>query len=114
MDFELSEEQKMFREAIRNFAENEVAPLVEEAERKEEFPVQLFPRMAELGYICVSYPPEYGGAGMGKLEECLEWEELSRVSLGINSGIMISIPYIIANWFLTAPKSGFQSFSTAC
>ena len=90
MDFEFSEEQKMFREAIRDFARNELAPLVDEAEKNEAFPVQLFPRMGELGYMCISYPAEYGGAGMGKVEECIEWEEISQISLGINGCLMVN------------------------
>jgi len=89
MDFEFSEEQKMFREAIRNFARSELAPLVDEAEKNERFPVQLFPRMGELGYVCISYPAEYGGAGMGKVEECIEWEELSQVSVALTGDIMV-------------------------
>ena len=89
MDFEFSEEQKMFREAVRSFAQNEVTPLVDEAEKNERFPVQLFPRMGELGYICVSYPVEYGGAGMGKVEDCIEGEELGQVSPGITGCVMV-------------------------
>jgi len=89
MDFEFSEEQKMFREAIRNFARNELAPLVDEAEKNERFPVQLFPRMGELGYVCASYPAEYGGTGLGKVEECIEWEELAQVSSSITGGIVV-------------------------
>ena len=89
MDFEFSEEQKMFRDAIRDFARTEVAPLVEDAEKNEAFPVQLFPRMGELGYVCISYPTEYGGVGMGKMEEAIEWEEMSQVSSAINSCIMV-------------------------
>jgi len=67
LDFELSEEQKMFREAIHQFAEKEIAPLVEEAEKTSTFPIQLFPKMGGLGYLCLSYSPEYGAAGMGKV-----------------------------------------------
>lgn len=89
MDFEFSEEQKMFQEAIRRFARNELAPLVDDAEKNEIFPVQLFPRMGELGYIGISYPAEYGGAGMGKVDECIEWEELSQVSSAIAGGLMV-------------------------
>ncbi len=89
MDFEFSEEQKMFREAIRSFAQDEVAPLVDEAEKNERFPVQLFPRMGELGYICVSYTVAYGGAGMGKVEDCIEGEELGQVSPGITGCVMV-------------------------
>ena len=49
MDFELSEEHKMFRQAIRDFAQKEVVPLVDEAEEKETFPRELFPKMGKLG-----------------------------------------------------------------
>ena len=89
MDFEFSEEQKMFQEAIRSFARKELAPLVDESEKNEKFPVKLFPRMGELGYICISYPVEYGGAGMGKVEDCIEWEELCQISRPLSGGIMI-------------------------
>ena len=89
MDFEFSEEQKMFREAIRNFARTEIAPLVDEAEKNETFPVQLFPRMGDLGYMCISFPVKYGGAGMGKTEECIEWEEISQVSPAICGNFLV-------------------------
>jgi len=89
MDFEFSEEQKMFREAIRRFARNELAPLVDDAEKNERYPVQLFPRMGELGYVCICHPAEYGGAGMSKVDECIEWEELSQVSSAIAGGLMV-------------------------
>ncbi len=89
MDFEFSEEHKMLREAIRDFAEKEIAPLVDEAEEKEKYPEQLFPKMGELGYLCLSYPPEYGAAGAGLVGQCVAIEELARVSVGITSGIMV-------------------------
>jgi alkylation response protein AidB-like acyl-CoA dehydrogenase len=89
MDFEFTEDQKMFQEAIRQFAEKEIAPLVAEAEENERFPTHLFPLMGDLGYLCVMYPPEYGGAGMDKIGECLAIEELGRVCMGIASGIMV-------------------------
>ena len=89
MDFEFSEEHKMLREAIRNFAEKEIAPLVEEAEEKEQFPVELFPRMGELGYLCLGYPAEYGAAGMGLIGACIAVEELAKVCAGITGGIMV-------------------------
>lgn len=89
MDFELTEEHKMFRDAIRNFAEKEIAPLVDEAEEKESFPKQLFPQMGALGYLCVRYPAQYGGAGMDKIAECIYVEELSRVCAGISAALMV-------------------------
>lgn len=89
MDFELTEEQKMLREAIRDFAMKEIVPLVNEAEEKETFPIQLFPMMGDLGYLCVRYPEEYGGGGAGKIGECVAMEELGRVSAGITGGIIV-------------------------
>lgn len=89
MDFELSEEQKMFKQAIHDFAEKEISPLVDEAERIAAFPLHLFPKMGELGYLCVRYPPEYGGAGMGKMGDCISVEEIAYVNVGIAAGIMV-------------------------
>ena len=89
MDFELSEEQKMFREAIHQFAEKEIAPLVEEAEKTATFPIQLFPKMGSLGYLCLSYSPEYGAAGMGKVGECIAVEEVAYYAVGIAAGTMV-------------------------
>jgi alkylation response protein AidB-like acyl-CoA dehydrogenase len=89
MDFEFTEEQKMFREAMRNFAAKEVAPLVEEAEKNEAFPTQLFPKMGKLGYLCPGYPTEYGGGGLGEVGTAIMVEELARISSGITSGLMV-------------------------
>ncbi len=88
MDFEFSEEHKMLREAIKDFAEKEIAPLVEEAEEKEHFPKELFPKMGALGYLCLGYPAKYGGADMGIIGECIVIEEISRVAVGIAAGLM--------------------------
>ncbi|MDP2952259.1 MAG: acyl-CoA dehydrogenase family protein [Chloroflexota bacterium] len=89
MDFELTQEQRMFQDAVRKFAQKEIAPLVDEAEEKERFPLQLFPMMGDLGYLCVGYPRKYGAAEMGKLSECLMVEEVARVCGGISSAIMV-------------------------
>ncbi|MBM3119412.1 MAG: acyl-CoA dehydrogenase [Chloroflexi bacterium] len=89
MDFELTEEQKMFKDAIHNFAEKEIAPLVEEAEKTSTFPIQLFPKMGALGYLCVRYPAEYGGAGIGKIGDCIAIDEVAYHSVGIAAGIMV-------------------------
>ncbi len=67
MDFELTEENIMFREAIRKFAQKEVAPLVDEAEETNVFPRQLFKKAAEQGFLCPRYPVELGGGGGDKI-----------------------------------------------
>ena len=56
MEFDLSEEHVIFRDTIRNFAEKEIAPLVEEAEKSETFPVHLFMILGDLVLLCVCYP----------------------------------------------------------
>lgn len=89
MDFEFNEQQKMLRKAIQDFARKEIAPLVADAEKREEFPVHLFRLIGNLGYLCISYPIEYGAAGMGLVEECIEWEEIGRVSQPICASVMI-------------------------
>lgn len=89
MDFDFSEEQRMFKEAIHSFAEKEISPLVDEAEKTATFPLQLFPKMGELGYLCVRYPAEYGGAGIGKAGDCISVEEVSYFSVGIAAGTMV-------------------------
>jgi len=67
MDFKFSEEHEMLRGVIRDFAEKEIAPLVDEAEAKERFPKELFLKMGKQGYLCLSYPAKYGGGDLGRI-----------------------------------------------
>ncbi|HEX7371796.1 MAG TPA: acyl-CoA dehydrogenase family protein, partial [Thermodesulfobacteriota bacterium] len=85
MDFFLREDQRIFKDVFRRFAEAEIAPLVEEAEETETFPLRLFPQMGNLGYLCPRYAEKYGGAEIDKVSEVLLQEEISRVSQGIAS-----------------------------
>lgn len=87
MDFELSKEQETFKDTIRGFAEKEISPLVNEAEVEEKYPVQLFPRLGSLGYLCPRYPKEYGGGGLGKIGDCISIIEIARICAGISAGI---------------------------
>jgi len=89
MDFDLTEEQKMLKDAIHSFAEKEVAPLVDEAEKTCVFPIKLFAQMGDLGYLCLSYSPEYGAAGMGKMGECIAVEEVAYYSVGFAAATMV-------------------------
>jgi alkylation response protein AidB-like acyl-CoA dehydrogenase len=86
MEFELTEEQKQIKASVREFAESEIAPHVMEWDEEQHFPVELQPKMAELGFLGVLFPDEYGGAGMGYVEYATIIEELSRVdgSVGIS------------------------------
>ena len=86
MEFELSEEQQQVRMSVREFAEAEIAPHVLEWDESQHFPVELIPKLAQLGLMGIIFPEDYGGAGMGYVEYVTIVEELSRVdgSVGIS------------------------------
>jgi alkylation response protein AidB-like acyl-CoA dehydrogenase len=86
MDFELTEEQQQIKMSVREFAEAEIAPHVMEWDETQHFPIELKPKLAELGLMGVIFPENYGGAGMGYVEYATIIEELSRVdgSVGIS------------------------------
>ena len=79
MDFDLSPEQEAFRKAVRDFAEQVVAPRAEEMDRAEELPLDIVKQMAELGLFGLPFPEEYGGQGADLTTLCLAIEELARV-----------------------------------
>ncbi|MFL5734813.1 MAG: acyl-CoA dehydrogenase family protein, partial [Chloroflexia bacterium] len=85
MDFELSDEHKLFRDTIRDFADKEVAPGALERDKTHEFPHHLIERMAPLGFLGVPFPEEYGGAGGDTISYAIAVEEISRAdgSLGL-------------------------------
>lgn len=83
MDFDLTEEHKLARQAAKDFAKKEIEPLVEDADLKEEFPKQLFPMMGKLGYLGITCPEKYGGAGGDTITECIVLEEIAYFSTGI-------------------------------
>jgi butyryl-CoA dehydrogenase len=79
IQLKFTEEQDALRETVRKFAQDEVLPIVEEMDEKEEFPVKTVQRMKELGFFGVPIPEKYGGLGMGKVGYCIMMEELSQV-----------------------------------
>ena len=99
MDFKFSEEHEILRREIRRFAEEEIKPIVDEYEEREESPVHLFPKLGELGYLCPTYSQKYGAAEMGFIGECIITEELAKVCVGIaamfvvQNGIGTSVIY---------------------
>jgi alkylation response protein AidB-like acyl-CoA dehydrogenase len=85
MEFSLTDDQQQLRRTVREFAEAEIAPHVMEWDEASQFPSELIPKLAEMGFLGVIFPENYGGAGMGYVEYALIIEELSRVdgSIGI-------------------------------
>ncbi len=80
-----NEHHHIFRDQFRRFCQEEIAPLVDEAERTQTFPRHLFSLMGRLGYLCVRYPEEFGGAEVDKITDVILREEMSRVCQGIAS-----------------------------
>ena len=78
MDFELSEEQRMIRQAVREFAEKEIAPKARHVDETGEFPAETFRKMGELGLMGIPFPEEYGGAGGDSVSTMLAIEEVAR------------------------------------
>ncbi len=79
MDFDLSDEQRLLRDTVRDFARNEVAPRAEEQDRNKAFPYELVEMMGGLGLMGIPFPAEYGGGGADSLSYALAVEELARV-----------------------------------
>ena len=85
MDFSFTDEQNQLRRSIREFAEGEIAPHVMEWDEVSKFPLEIMPKLAEMGLLGVIFPEQYGGAGLGYVEYVIAIEELSRIdgSIGI-------------------------------
>jgi alkylation response protein AidB-like acyl-CoA dehydrogenase len=81
MNFELSEAQRMLRDMVREFAEKEIKPRAAEIDRTDEYPWDLWKRMAELGILSMTLPPEYGGSGMDIVSWAIAQEEMARASV---------------------------------
>ncbi|MDP3725961.1 MAG: enoyl-CoA hydratase-related protein [bacterium] len=74
-----TDECKMFRDMVRDFAQKEISPKVKQMEAEEKIPRELIKQMADLGMLGVSYPEKYGGSGLGKIGACILADELAYV-----------------------------------
>jgi alkylation response protein AidB-like acyl-CoA dehydrogenase len=83
MDFELGNRQKQIRLAAREFAEGELAPIGKECEAKGEFPRDIIKKAAQLGFVGVFIKKDYGGLGLGSLEDAIIHEEFWRADPGL-------------------------------
>src|SRR2546422_800499 len=79
LDFELTEEQKQIRKTVREFAEKEIRPHVMEWDEAQQFPSEIISKLGQMGLMGVTFPTEYGGAGLGYVEYVGVIEELARV-----------------------------------
>ena len=79
MDWQLTEEQRALKRTVREFAEKEIRPHVREWDELARFHAELIPQMGEPGLLGIVIPEQYGGAGLGYVEQALAMEELARV-----------------------------------
>jgi isovaleryl-CoA dehydrogenase len=83
LNFQLGEDIDALRDAVREFAQAEIAPLAHDTDKNDQFPMQLWRKMGELGVLGITVEEEYGGAGMGYLAHMIAMEEISRASASI-------------------------------
>ncbi len=83
MDFDLSDDHRLLRSTVKEFADQEIAPVAEELDRTKAFPYALVRRLGELDLMGIPFPEEYGGAGGDSLAYALVVEELTRVDSSV-------------------------------
>src|ERR671918_1805046 len=83
MDFDLSPDHDLIRRTVRDFAEQEIAPVAEELDREKRFPYEIVAKLGELGLMGIPFPEEYGGGGGDTLAYALAIEELTRVDSSV-------------------------------
>jgi short/branched chain acyl-CoA dehydrogenase len=83
MHFDLPDDHRLLQQTVRDFAEQEVAPVAEELDREKRFPYAIVAAMGELGWMGIPFPEEVGGAGGTTLQYALAVEELTRVDSSV-------------------------------
>ncbi len=104
MNFEFSEEQEMIRLAARDFAVNECLPGVIERDEAQKFPLEQVLKLADLGFMGMMVPPEYGGSGLDTVSYVLAMEEISKVDA--STSVCMSVNNSLVCW-------GLEKFGSA-
>ena len=103
MNFELTEEHKMIRDAARDFAQTELLPGVIERDENQTFPTEQIKKLGELGFMGMMVSPKYGGAGMDTISYILAMEEISKVDASCS--VVMSVNNSLVCW-------GLETFGT--
>lgn len=94
MDFELTDEQRLIRETVRRFAEQELAPAASERDRAGRFPRELINRMAAMGFLGGPIPKEYGGSGLDYLSHAIITEEVGRADSSLRTTLSVQVSLV--------------------
>ncbi|MEU8276136.1 acyl-CoA dehydrogenase family protein [Microbispora bryophytorum] len=97
MDFELNEEQRLFRQTLREFVDKEIVPVAPEWERSGRYPEEIVRRFAQLGLFGITVPEEYGGLDLDRVSFALVFEEIARGWMGV-AGILGS--HSLSTWMI--------------
>ncbi len=98
MDFNLTEEQIMIRDAARDFAQTELLPGVIERDEKQQFPAEQVKKMGELGFLGMMVDPKYGGSGLDAVSYVLAMEEISKIDA--SASVVMSVNNSLVCWGL--------------
>jgi len=98
MNFELTEEHKMIRDAARDFAQTELLPGVIERDENQSFPTEQIKKLGELGFMGMMVDPKYGGAGMDTISYILAIEEISKIDASCS--VVMSVNNSLVCWGL--------------
>ena len=137
MNFELTDQQKLFKKTVREFTEKEIKPLASKIDKEEYFPKDLYKKMGKIGLMGMTVPQKYGGVGIDRISYMIALEEISRIcgSTGITVEAHNSLglghiyekgtekqrkKYLptltngkaIAAWALTEPNAGSDASAT--
>ncbi|HLA50949.1 MAG TPA: acyl-CoA dehydrogenase family protein, partial [Thermodesulfobacteriota bacterium] len=91
MNFDLTEEQKMVKETAKKFAEKEIMPFARENDVKEHFPIEIFKKMAGLGFLGGPIPEKYGGAGLDFISDAIIFEEIGRADSSLRTALSVQV-----------------------
>ena len=83
MNYELTDEQELIRQTVREFALSRIAPVADELDREERFPYEIVAALAELGLMGIPIPDEYGGGGADTVSYAIAIEELTRIDSSV-------------------------------
>ena len=110
MDFRPTEEQKLLRRSVREFAETEMRPHAREWDETQHFPAELMPKLAALGLLGIQFPEQYGGAAMSAIDYCICIEELARVDPGVALSVAAHNGLCSSHIFLFGTEPQKQKF----
>ncbi len=110
MNFALTEDQKMLRTSIRNFAEKELEPIAAEIDESARFPIESVARAATIGLTGVGYPEEYGGSGGGAADQVIAFEEVARVCAATSVILLVTNELVASPIFVHGAEEQKQKY----